>query len=527
MLSNIPHYIKCGPVPVLRDWRKLPISQLTRGEKVCKFIESFCVVPEGEYVGKPVRLIDEQVMFYLAVYDNPNGTDTAIKSVARKNSKTGDIAFLMLAHLVGPEGVQNSRIVSGALSREQAAEVYNYASKCVMLSEKLSPLCRIVPSGKKIIGLRMNVEYQAISADGKTNHGKSPIVAILDEVGQISGPQSDFVDSITTAQGAYKNPLLIYISTQAPTDGDFFSIQIDDAITNKPPKTVCHLFTADDDCDIMDEKEWKKANPALGIFRSYDDVKKQAEKALRLPSFEGTFRNLILNQRVNAESPFVSRSIWEGNGAEPDISRRKKVFGGLDLSSVADLTALVFVSEDGDVISKFWLPKEGLVDKSKSDRVPYDQWAKEGYLETTPGKSIEYEYIAIELKKIFTQYDVVQINFDRFAMKFLIPWLKKAGLSDTEIEKFKEFGQGMISMGAALRELESKLLQAKLKHGNHPVLKMCAGNARVESDAAGNRKFTKKKSTGRIDGMVALAMAVDGLARYEENKDKEYKIFFV
>lgn len=526
-MDTKPHYIKCGPIPVLRDWRSLPVSALTRGERVCKFIEKYCIVPEGDAVGKPVRLIDEQAMFYLSIYDNPHGTDTAIKSVARKNSKTGDIAFLMLAHLVGPEAVINSRIVSGALSREQAAEVYNYASKCVMLSESLSKLCRIVPSSKKIIGLRSNVEYQAISADGKTNHGKSPILAILDEVGQISGPQSDFVDSITTAQGAYKNPLLIYISTQAPTDGDFFSIQIDDAIVNKPPKTVCHLFAADDDCDIMDEKQWKMANPALGIFRSIDDVRKQAEKALRLPSFEGTFRNLILNQRVNAESPFVSKTVWQENGAEPSPVKGKKVFGGLDLSAVSDLTALVFVSEDGDVVSKFWLPKDGLVEKAKSDRVPYDIWEKAGHLDTTPGSSIEYEYIAYELKRIFDEYDVVQINFDRFAMKFLVPWLRKAGLTEEQISKFKEFGQGMVSMGAALRELESKLLQRKLKHGNNPILTMCAGNARVESDAAGNRKFTKKKSTGRIDGMVSLSMAVDALAKHESQPEKEYKLFFV
>lgn len=138
-MPEIPHYIKCGPVPVLRNWRKLPVSKLTRGERVCKFIEEFCTVPEGEHVGKPVRLIDEQVSFYLSIYDNPHGTDTAIKSVARKNSKTADIAFLVLAHLVGPERLTNSRIVSGALSREQAAEVYNYASKCVNLSPKLSP----------------------------------------------------------------------------------------------------------------------------------------------------------------------------------------------------------------------------------------------------------------------------------------------------------------------------------------------------------------------------------------------------
>lgn len=470
-------------------------------------------------VGQPIRLIEEQEIFYLSVYDNPHGTDTAIKSVARKNSKTADIAFLVIIHLlVDGIAIQNSRIVSGALSREQAAEVYNYASKCISLSPTLSPLCRIIPSSKKIVGLPMGVEYQAISADAHTAHGKSPVVAILDEVGQIRGATSDFVNAITTAQGAYKNPLLFYISTQAPTAADFFSIQIDDAIKFQPEKTVCHLFAAPEGCDLMDEEAWKMANPALGKFRSYDDVKKQAEKAKRLPSFEPTFRNLILNQRVEAESPFVSRSVWEENGHPPADLRGKKVYGGLDLSAVSDLTALVLVSDDGDVEPIFWLPSEGLLDKSHNDRVPYNVWAEKGLLRTTPGKSIEYEYIAYELKRVFEEYEVVQINFDRALMRHLKPWLVKVGFSESQLEKFNDFGQGFISMHPALRDLESLLLQKRLRHGNHPVLTMCAGNARVEMDAAGSRKFTKKKSNGRIDGMVSLAMAVAAKCAHEEKK---------
>ena len=193
---------------------------LTRGEKVIAFIHRHILVPEGEHVGKPVVLADFQKRFLLDIYDNPHITDTAILSMARKNAKTATIAFILLAHLVGPEAVQNSRIVSGAMSREQAAEVYNLASKCVMLSPELSKIIRIIPSSKKLVGLPMNVEYQAISAEGKTAHGKSPVLAILDEVGQVTGPRSDFIDAITTAQGAYANPLLIYISTQAANDGD-------------------------------------------------------------------------------------------------------------------------------------------------------------------------------------------------------------------------------------------------------------------------------------------------------------------
>lgn len=524
---EVPHYIKSGPVPVIRDWRSLKINQLTRGEKVCRFIEKFLVIPEGEKVGQKIVLEIEQQMFFLAVYDNPHGTDTAIKSVARKNAKTAEAGMIVLVHTVGPEAVQNSRIISGAMSRDQAAEVYNYASKMAQLSDKIRDLVKIVPSKKQIFGLRMNVEYQATSADAKTAHGKSPIVAILDELGQIDGPQSDFVDAITTAQGAWNNPLLIQISTQAATDAAYFSVQIDDAIKNKPLKTVCHVFAAPEDCDIMDETAWKMANPAIGKYRSYDDVRKQAEKALRMPSFENTFRNLILNQRVTINSPFVSKEVWQQNGLKPESLIGKKVYGGLDLSATSDLTGLVLESLEGDVEVMAWLPEVGIVEKSKHDRVPWDVWARNGFLTLSPGRAIQYEWVAKKLRWVFDHYDVQQINFDRHNMKFLRPWLVKAKLTTEEIAKFKDFGQGFVSMGPALRSLESALLSTELKHGNHPILTMCMGSCVVESDAAGGRKFTKAKSTGRIDLAVALAMAEDARSAFKTDEKKEWSLHFI
>ena len=239
-----------------------------------------------------------------------------------------------------------------------------------------------------------------------------------------------------------------------------------------------------------------------------EEVLRQASDAKRLPSREPAFRNLILNQRVEARSPFISRSIWTENGAPADALEGKAIYGGLDLSSVSDLTALVFVSEDGDVDSTFWLPAEGLAEKSRNDRVPYDQWARDGYLQTCPGRAIEYEFVAAHLREVFDRYDVRLLNFDRYNMRFLKPWLERAGFSLEELERFKEFGQGFVSMSPALRELETRLLGNKLRHGMHPVLTMCAANAVAVNDPAGGRKFTKAKTTGRIDGMVALAMAV-------------------
>lgn len=468
-----------------------------------------------------MKLAEFQKKFIRDIYDNEHKTRRAYLSISRKNGKTGLIAALVLTHLVGPESKRNSQIISGARSREQASLVFKLASKIIHQSPELNKVVKVIPSNKTLIGLPRNVEYKAIAAEGSTSQGLSPVLAILDEVGQVRGPQDDFVDAITTSQGAHDEPLLIAISTQAPNDGDLFSIWLDDAKSSKDKHIVSHVYEAPKDCDLLDEEAWKDANPALGIFRSYEDLREQAIQAERMPSSENAFRNLCLNQRVEANNPFISKAVWLENGDEPDTMVSKKIYGGLDLSSVSDLTALMLVSEDGDVESTFWLPADGLIDKSKNDRVPYDIWNGQGHLLTTPGRAIEYEYIADYLRGIFDSYNIEKMAFDRYNMKFLRPWLEKVGFSDDELEKFVEFGQGFVSMSPAIRELESKLLQKKLKHGNHPVLTMCAANATIIMDPAGNRKFTKTKSTGRIDGMVALAMAVGVMPTSIEQGDFE------
>lgn len=526
-MNEKPHYIKCGPYIKPRDWRSLPTKELTRAERNMRFIEDYLNMPTSDGRIISIKLIEAQECFIYSLFDNPDKTRTGIYSLARRNGKSFLVSCILLCFLVGPEAKLNAKLSSGAMSREQAAIIFQQAKEIVAVSPKIQSIVSIVPSSKILRGTVLGTEYKSLSAEGKTALGHSFALCLMDEAGQIESPTSDFVSALTSSQGSHKDPLMIYLSTQAPTDSALLSRLIDDAIDSQSPHIVCHVYAAPEECDLMDKEAWKMANPGLGIFRDEKDLEEQLKQAQRLPALDGQARNLLLNMRVNTESPFVSKTVWQENGETPSDVKGKKVFGGLDLSSVSDLTALVFVTEDGDVISRFWLPADGLREKSRNDRVPYDVWAKDGVLSTTPGAAIEYEYIAYELKRIFDEYDVVQINFDRFAMKFLLPWLKKAGLSDAQIAKFKEFGQGFVSQGGAIRELESRLLQRKLRHGNNPILQMCAGNARVELDPAGNRKFTKKKSTGRIDGLVALAMAVDALARYEENAPKEYKIFFV
>ena len=489
---------------------------LTRGERVIAFIETYCLVPKGELVGKPIKLEDFQKKFILEVYDNPAGTHTGVLSIGRKNGKTALIAALLLAHLAGPEAVLNSQIVSGAMSRDQAAIVFDLAVMMVNLSPELSARVRVVPSGKRLFGLSKNVEYKALAADGKTAHGLSPILAILDELGQVAGPTDKFIAAVETAQGSYKNPLKLIISTQAPTDNDMLS-QIIDA--EDDPRIVKHVYAAPAECALDDEAGWLAANPALGTFRSLDDVRIQCAKAKSIPSFEPEFRNLILNQRVEATAPFVSRTIWKDNNAKPTYRAKAKVYCGMDLAAVSDLTAFVAVDEeDGSVYPHFWLPEHGLAEKSRKDHFQYDVYHKEGLLHTTPGKSIQFDHVARFLRKFFDEFDVQRVAFDRYLMNFMLPALERAGFVDAEIDKFVEFGQGTASMTGALRELEVKLLEGQLRHGDNPILGHCAYNAKVIGDS-GARKFDKKTARGRIDGMVALAMAV-GVMPQETTESK-------
>ncbi|MGQ7244434.1 terminase large subunit [Salinicola sp. V024] len=498
---------------------------MTRADRVIRFIERYCVTPEGAGVGKPMVLADFQQRFIRDIYDNPAGTRRAILSVGRKNGKTGLIAALLLAHLVGPEAKQNSQLVSGALSRDQAALVFNLSSKMVQQSPELSRIVRIVPSGKRLIGLTMNTEFKALAADGKTAHGLSPVLAILDEVGQVRGPQSDFVDAITTSQGAHESPLLITISTQAANDADLLSQWIDDALRSKDPRTVCRLYAAPEGCDLMDEEAWKAANPALGIFRSQDDMREQMAQAERMPSMSNTARNLLLNQRVSLDSPFISPDVWAGCAETPEPFDGP-VYGGLDLSARTDLTALVLVGKVGGVWQVrpyFWTPEQGLFDRAKADRAPYDVWARSGLLRTTPGATVDYEAVAAELADILQDVDLHALAFDRWRIDIFRKELDRLGIELPLVPH----GQGFRDMAPALDALEAELLNGRIAHGNHPVLTMCAANAVAVTDPAGARKLDKSRRTGRIDGIQALAMAMGAAQGAEEPADIETEVYFI
>ena len=525
--DHVQRAIRSGPVPKLRDWRKLPGANLTRAERVMTFAERYLKVPNGKLVGSPLKLDVFQEAFIYSVFDNPAGTRRAFSSRARKNGKTAEIAVILLAFLCGPEAVQNAELASGALSRDQAATVFKYARLMAEASPQISPLIRVIPSSKVLIGLPMNVTYRALSADGKTNHGGNFLLAILDESGQVKGPHDDFIEAVLTSQGSHDNPLLIVISTQAASDADWLSIQLDHAEAAGDPKTVSHVYTADESLEFDDPKAWQQANPAMGLFFNKQELVDGAAKAKDMPTFANTFEWLHLNRRVSAHAPFVSQHVWKANGSKPlPLSQCVRVVGGLDLSAARDLTALVLIGLDEEshqhIHTYAWTPEQGLHDRSKTDRQPYDVWVRQGFLRTTASATVDYDFVAAEMMEILADVENLEtIGFDRWRMDLFKRALERQGGSSL-LEKLQPIGQGFKDQSICLDALEATLLNHRASHGMHPVLTMCAANAVVERDPAGSRKFAKHKATGRIDAMAALAGAAGTLGLYESQPEPDY-----
>jgi phage terminase large subunit-like protein len=507
--------VKCGYIPDVRKTEKLSNAQLTIGEKVIRWIESECMVPEGKLVGKPVVLLESQKLFILSTFDNPKGTKRAILSIARKNGKTGLLAPLLLALMAGPAAQKNAQLVSGAMSKEQAAILFQAMAKTIRLNPRLDQRFRIAESQKRLTCITTGCTYRALAKDtsGASTQGLSPYVVVLDEAGQIVGPRDPFVDALTSAQGAHESPLFFVISTQAASDSDWMSMQIDDAIAVSDPHSVVHVYEADKDCDLLDETQWAKANPALDVFRSREDLKTQLERAARMPSAEASARNLLLNQRISLLTLAVSPTVWKTNNGDinHELFYKYPVHIGLDLSARNDLTAAVCSVKDEEtgivhVLPFCFTPLDGLDERARNDRVPYDLWVRQQKLIAIDGKHMDYDQLADELKRLTEGMTIATLQFDRWRIEDFKPRAERAGFANEA--EWIACGQGFKDFSLRIEGLDSLLLSNRIRHGNHPLLNMAAANAIVISDPTGSRKFDKAKSSQRIDPIVAMAMSV-------------------
>ncbi|MBR1230219.1 terminase large subunit [Bradyrhizobium sp. AUGA SZCCT0176] len=488
------------------------------------FIEQLRV-PSGEGQGGQFRLREWQKRFIRDVYE-PHMADglrtvrRAILSVARKNGKTALIAALVLTHLIGPESIQNGEIYSAANDREQAAIVYKVASQIVRADPELNEILRCVDSTKTIACYSNGSFYRAMSSESGTKHGLNPTFVVFDELAQAKN--RELYDVLDTSFGARADPLFVVISTQSNDPEHILSKLIDDGTGAKDPRIVCHLYEVPEDCkDIFDPKVWKKANPALGDFRSLADLKAIADKAERMPAEEPKFRNLYLNQRVAPIASLISRKEWMACVGPADFAEKEEVYLALDMSAVVDLTALVMGSagEKTKVRPFIWKPEELLKDHSDRDfgsgNSRYVQWHKDGHLLHSPGRSIDPAVVANKIAELVQAYKVLGLAYDRWRIADLLREFDRIGLAAWE-DKGQEkqgtglrlipWGQGFKDMAPAIDALELEVIERNLIHPSNPVLTWAMANAVATMDPAGNRKLDKDKARFRIDPAAALTM---------------------
>lgn len=496
-------------------------------DRVIAFVQELTHT-SGPAAGKPFMLRDWQVDIVRCIYDpiKPDGNRfarTAFMTLPRKNGKTELCAALALYHLMG-DGEQGAQVYSAAADREQAGLIYQAAATMVRNDPELEAILNVVESKKRIVFYDTGSFYQAVSSESRSKHGYNASTIIYDELAQ--APNRELYDVLTTSTGARAQPLTLIISTMSTDKHSIFFEQYDYACKIRDgqivdPTFIPIIYQAPEDADAWDESVWFECNPALGDFRSLDEMRIMADRAKRMPAAEATFRNLYLNQMVDREVRYLSARDWMACKQPIDRERLKgrKCVGGLDLSSTRDLTALVLVFPDDlgesfDVLCWFWVPGDNLRERQTQDRVPYPVWRDQGFLEAPEGKAIDKTFVSHRIGELVAEFNVEALAYDRWRIEDL-----RKMLVDESIDvNLVEWGQGFKDMGPAVDHLETAVLNGMLRHEN-PILDWCASNVVISTDPAGARKINKERSREKVDGMVALAMAM-GLYYRDHEPDK-------
>jgi len=434
----------------------------------------------------------------------------------RKNGKS-EIAAALAIYFLMFDGEIGGEVYSAAADKDQAALVFNVASQMIRNDPTLAAQCEIYDSYKRIIHKESGSFYRAISAEAYSKHGFNASVIIYDELH--AAPNRELYDVLTTSQGARSQPLMLAISTAG---FDRHSILWElyahaKKVAENPaldPTFLPILYEAPIDADWTDEKVWKQANPALGDFRSLEEMRVAAARAKEIPAQENTFRRLYLNQWTEQASRWISMPAWDACRVPMDRAslRGRRCYLALDLSSTKDLTALVAVFPDDeggfDVLPHFFIPQESIRERSHRDRVPYDQWQGD-YLTATPGNQVDYQAIRRMVNEWASEFEIREIAIDPWNATDLTQQLEKQDGFTLVVMR-----QGFASLSAPSKSFEKAILSRTLRHDGHPVLRWNIGNVSTETDAAGNIKPSKKTSTERIDGVVALIMAIDRMDRH-------------
>ena len=486
------------------------------------FIESLCHT-KGTWAGKPFELIDwqEQIIRDLFGVLKPNGYrqfNTAYIEIPKKQGKSELAAAVALLLLCG-DGEERAEVYGCAADRNQAKIVFDVAVDMVRFCPALSKRVKILESQKKITYLPTNSSYQVLSADVANKHGFNTHGVIFDELH--TQPNRKLFDVMLQGSGDARMQPLYFLITTAGNDTNSICYEvhqkaIDIAEGRKvDPTFYSVIYGAAENEDWTDPKVWKKANPSLGITVGIDKVRAACESARQNPGEENAFRQLRLNQWVKQSVRWMPMDKWDACAfpvSEDDLEGRI-CYGGLDLSSTTDITAFVLVFPPLDeedkyyILPYFWIPEETLDLRVRRDHVPYDLWERQGTLMTTEGNVVHYGYIEKFIEQLGERFNIREIAFDRWGAVQMVQNLEGMGFTVVP------FGQGFKDMSPPTKELMKLVLEERIAHGGHPVLRWMMDNIYIRTDPAGNIKADKEKSTEKIDGAIATIMGLDRAIR--------------
>jgi phage terminase large subunit-like protein len=491
-----------------------------RAQMACDFFPECLHHIEGELYGQPFAL----ELWQKAIVANlfgwyKAGTDIRryrklFLYVPRKSGKTPLAAGigLYVSFCDDEYGQQN---VCAAADREQAALLFRHAVGMIHQEPELEKRCKIygetgTNQTRTILIPDTGSFLKVISADATTKHGGNLHLVLIDELH--AQPNRELVDVLhtSTASKNRKHPLEIYITTadyarESICNEEYNrACKVRDGIISDP-ELLPAIWEAGKDDDWRVEDTWRKANPNLGVSVSLDYMKAECKRAQDTPTYENTFKRLHLNIITEQDVRWLPLDKWDACVGDVDAEALagETCYGGLDLSSTTDVTAFsLFFPKGNKTVNFFWLPSVNAHKREQRDRVPYLTWQKQGYIKLTPGDVVDYDIVRSDIIALSKKYKIKEVGADRWNATQIITQLEGAGI------KMVKFGQGYASMSSPAKELEKLVIGGQLQHGGNPVLRWMASNVSVSMDAAGNIKPAKDKSTERIDGIVALIMAI-------------------
>lgn len=514
--------------PKLKNYKPsqfmLPTSHYdkAKADRAVKFIENLCHT-KGKWAGKRFWLLPWQEQLIRDIFGivKPDGYRqfrTAFVEICKKVGKS-ELAAAVALYLLYADNEPSAEVYGAAADRQQASIVFDVARQMVEMSPALLKRSKLMTATKRIVNYGNSGYYQVLSAEVGGKHGFSVSGLVFDEIH--TQPNRQLYDVLTKGSSDARQNPLHFIITTAGTDRHSIAYELHtkavDILEGRrvDPTFYPVVYGLKDDEDWEDEANWYKVNPSLGYTVDIERLRDAYREAKQNPADEVTFKWLRLNMWVSSTVAWIPDAIFMKGNEEIDLAalEGRDCYGGLDLSSTGDITALVLMFPPRDEDEKyillpfFWVPEETIPQRVKAASVPYDIWEKQGFLLSTEGNVIHYDFIEKFINDLAEKYHIVEIAVDRWNATQMIQNLEGDGFT------MVPFGQGFASMSGPTKDFYRLLMEGQIIHGGHPVLRWMAGNVVVDTDPAGNIKVTKAKSKEKIDGIVAAIMALDRCIR--------------